>query len=624
MDENLRFTYFSDRFTEISGVADEDLIGKTRKESGLDLEDEGIRKNIADLEAHRPFKDFEHSRTLANGDVVYMSTMGKPIFDAGGNFKGYRGTGREITDRKRAEEDLRVAKEAAEEASEAKSSFLANMSHELRTPLNAVLGYSELMLETAESEGREEDAADLGRIHTSGKHLLALINNVLDLSKIEAGKMNLYFETFEVQDMINDVVDTIKPLADQNANSFVVTCPDDAGQMHSDLTKVRQTLFNLLANAFKFTSGGTVTLDVSRHPGANGDHLRFSVTDTGIGLTPEQLDAVFEAFSQADELTSSEFAGTGLGLAITRSFSQLLGGEVTVESEPGKGSTFVVELAADMRGAGAPPRSIDIGRTDEKDAPDQGPTVLVIDDDPMVRDLLRRHLQSKGYRTVMAESGETGLRLARENRPAAITLDVLMPKMDGWAVLTALKDDPELADIPVIILTIVEDRNLGFSLGATDYLSKPVDRDKLVAILDRCCPAEKQARVLLVEDDESTRQIMSLILEKEGCAVVEAENGVVGLKCMEKGIPDLIVLDLLMPEMDGFEFLSHVGRNETWRKIPVVVLTAKKLTAGDRKRLEGGVELLLEKGEVDPEALLSLLREVIEQGRKQASGAAKT
>ncbi|MCH8237467.1 MAG: response regulator, partial [Proteobacteria bacterium] len=464
----------------------------------------------------------------------------------------------------------------------------------------------------------------LGRIHTSGNHLLALINNVLDLSKIEAGKMNLYFETFEVQDMINDVVDTIKPLAGQNANSFQVTCSDDAGKMHSDLTKVRQTLFNLLANACKFTSEGSITLDVSRRPGANGDHLRFAVTDTGIGLTPEQLDTVFEAFSQADELTSSEFGGTGLGLAITRSFCQLLGGGVTVESEIGKGSTFVVELSADMRGRGASPRSIDIDMTDEKDAADKGPTVLVIDDDPMVRDLLRRHLQSKGYQTVMAESGEIGIRLAREIRPAAITLDVLMPKMDGWAVLTALKDDPELAKIPVIMLTIVEDRNLGFSLGATDYLSKPVDRDKLVAILDRCCPALKQASVLVVEDDEPTRRMLSLILEKEGCAVVEAENGVVGLKRMEKGIPDLIVLDLLMPEMDGFEFLSHVGKNETWRKVPVVVLTAKKLTAGDRKRLEGGVELLLEKGEVDPEALLSLLREVIEQGGKLESGAAKT
>lgn len=430
--------------------------------------------------------------------------------------------------------------------------------------------------------------------------------------------MDLFLETFDVKEMIDEVAGTIQPLADQNANTFEVRCPNDAGEMHSDLTKVRQTLFNLLSNACKFTDGGTVTLDVSRQGDGAGSRLRFAVTDTGIGMSDEQIKTVFDAFMQADSSTSREYGGTGLGLAITRRFCQMLGGDVALSSTVGEGTTFVVDLPQDAVSAAVGVLTVDIDEPMDAGLAEGRPTVLVIDDDPLVRDLLNGHLTRHGYHAVLATSGEEGLRFAREHRPDAITLDVLMPRMDGWAVLTALKDDPDLADVPVIMLTIVEDRNLGFSLGATDYLSKPVNQKKLIGILERHCATEERAQVMVIEDEEPTRRMMRLILEKEGCTVIEAEHGGVALERLAERIPNLIVLDLMMPEMDGFEFLSQVSKNDAWRNIPVVVMPAKKLTASERKRLEGGVEFLLQKGEDDLQSLLPSLREMITAGGVEA------
>jgi len=487
-----------------------------------------------------------------------------------------------------------------------KSEFLANMSHELRTPLNAIIGYSEMLQEDAVDLGAEQFTDDLKRINAAGKHLLELINAVLDLSKIEAGKMELYLERFEVAGLVRDIAAVIQPLAAKNANRLEVHCADAVGVMRADLTKVRQALFNLLSNACKFTDRGTVTLAVSREAGDRPESVVFRVSDTGIGMTPEQLARLFEAFSQADAATTRKYGGTGLGLALSRRLCRMMGGDVTAESLAGRGSTFTIRLPAEV------PEVVE-----EPVAPAAAPvagsasgvgTVLVIDDEAAVRDLMQRFLTREGFRVVTASGGEEGVRLARELRPDAITLDVMMPGMDGWAVLSALKADPDVADIPVIMLTIVDDRNLGYALGASDYLTKPIDRERLVTILKE---HRRDLPVLVVDDDAEVRQLFRRILEPEGYAVVEAENGRAALERLRDVSPSVILLDLMMPEMDGFEFVAEFRRHEPWRAIPIVVVTAKDLSHHDRERLNGYVQRILQKGTYGREQLLAEVRELV-------------
>jgi GAF domain-containing protein/CheY-like chemotaxis protein/anti-sigma regulatory factor (Ser/Thr protein kinase) len=499
-----------------------------------------------------------------------------------------------------------------EAADRHKSEFLANMSHELRTPLNAIIGYSEMLEEDAADLGAEQFTDDLKKINAAGKHLLELINAVLDLSKIEAGKMELYLETFDVAMLIKDIAAVIAPLAAKNANRLDVRCAGTIGAMRADLTKVRQALFNLLSNACKFTERGTITLAVTRERLDGCDELAFSVHDTGIGMTPEQLARLFEAFSQADAATTRKYGGTGLGLALSRRLCRMMGGDVTVESEAGRGSTFTIRLPADVRDAAeeAPARAEPVGRV----VPDAVGTVLVIDDEPAVRDLMQRFLTKEGFRVVTASGGEEGLRRAREVRPDAITLDVMMPGMDGWAVLSALKADADLADIPVVMLTIVDDRNLGYALGASDYLTKPIDRERLVTMLDKY---RRDLPVLVVDDDEGVRQLLRRMLEPAGYTVAEAENGRVALERLREAAPGVVLLDLMMPEMDGFEFVTEFRRHEAWRAIPIVVITAKDLSSDDRERLNGYVQRILQKGAYGRDDLLAEVRELV--GRSLAA-----
>jgi signal transduction histidine kinase/DNA-binding response OmpR family regulator len=488
-----------------------------------------------------------------------------------------------------------------EAVSRHKSEFLANMSHELRTPLNAIIGYSEMLEEEAQDLGQEAFIPDLTKINTAGKHLLELINSVLDLSKIEAGKMELYLETFAVAGTVRDIAAVIQPLAEKNRNRLAVRCAADAGNMQADLTKVRQALFNLLSNACKFTEEGVIGLTVSREARDGADRLVFAVSDTGIGMTPEQMDRLFQEFSQADASVTRRYGGTGLGLALSRRLARMMGGDITVESEAGRGSTFTMWVPAVVEKAGPEP-SLTV-------APAFGAeTVLIIDDDAAVRDLVQRFLTKEGFRVAVAASGEEGLRLAKELRPDAITLDVIMPGLDGWAVLSALKADTDLAEIPVIMLTLVDDRNLGYTLGATEYLTKPLDRERLLAALRK---HRRDLPVLVVDDDPPIRELLRRQLEGDGYRVVEAENGRVALTRLCEGTPGLIVLDLMMPEMDGFEFMEELRRHESWGGIPVIVLTSKDVTAEDQQRLNGGVERVIQKAAYTRESLLGEVRRLV-------------
>ena len=515
----------------------------------------------------------------------------------------------------RRHHELQVLMEAAEAANQAKSQFLANMSHELRTPMNAIIGYSEMLTEEAQDLGQEEFIPDLQKINAAGKHLLALINDILDLSKIEAGRMDLYLETFDIQGMVRDVSTTMQPLVDKNSNRLVIDIAPDAGSMHADLTKVRQGMFNLLSNACKFTQSGEIDLRVRRQEIAGRDWIEFRVRDSGIGMTPEQAGKIFEAFTQADASTTRKYGGTGLGLTITRKFCELMGGSISVESELGKGTTFVIRLPATVidERKQAPKTKPPAPRATTAATPkaDAG-RVLVIDDDPVVQDLMKSFLSKEGYEIVVASGGEEGLECARAAHPDVITLDVAMPKMDGWSVLSALKADPKLAEIPVIMLTMVDNKSMGYALGAAEYMTKPIQRERLVSILRKYSRLRNSRPVLIVEDDPDTRTILKGTLEKDGWKVEAAENGRVALDVVGRNLPGLVLLDLMMPEMDGFTFIGEFHRLPEARAVPIIVLTAKDLTDDDRRRLNGYVEQIVQKG-VNTDSLLAQVRELVAQ-----------
>lgn len=520
----------------------------------------------------------------------------------------------EINQHKLTEEALqkaiKIAEKAqakAEAANQAKTQFLANMSHELRTPLNAIIGYSEMLIEDAYELSPEDSITDLQKIQSAGKHLLGLINGVLDLSKVEAGKMQLFLETTEVNSLINEVVTTVQPLIEKNANTLKIECDHDLGSMHTDQTKLRQMLLNLLSNAAKFTEQGHVRFKIERQHRHYGDWMIFSVSDEGIGMTDEQQEKLFQPFTQADSSTTRRYGGTGLGLAITKRFAEMMGGTIKMESSFGHGSTFRLFLPAQSPEKPDSQLSVSVEEIEKKG---EG-IILVIDDEDSERELFKESLSELGYAVATCEDAQTSIKLACKLRPEAILLNSQMK--GGWDVLSELKNDSLLAHIPLILISMLEDKKKGYALGATDCIDKHIDRKKLLLILEKYHIGNTdQKTVMLIEDEEASREAMTLLLENAGWRVFQAENGQVALEYLEKKHPALILLDLNMPVLDGFEFLEHLEAEEQWNSIPIIILTGKKLSTEEYVQLNQKVKNILDKESYDQKQLISQIHRMIE------------
>ena len=598
---------------ELLGYGEMDLLGRQVTDVLVPGELEGRNPKVDAVESLAVTHAEKNYRT-ASGRLIPVLFSGAAMRDSAGGLIGVVCLAQDITELKNAEHQLHVARDLAEAASKYKSAFLANMSHELRTPLNAIIGYSEMLEEEAQETAHPTFIPDLQKIHSAGKYLLKLINDILDLSKIEAGKMTLYLEDFDIATMVSEVAATVPPLVAKNQNRLEVHCAADVGSMRADLTKVRQILFNLLSNACKFTTQGIINLTIERQP----PHLLVTVCDSGVGMTPEQQTHLFEAFTQADASTFVKYGGTGLGLAISRRFCDMMGGELHCTSEPGKGSVFSVSLPLQVPepvAVAAPSTGAPLEAGDE---PVAGRTILVIDDDAVVRDLMRRSLTRAGFHVELAGDGPTGLERARRLRPNVITLDVMMPGMDGWAVLNELKADSELAAIPVFMVTIVDEQHLGFALGAVEYVTKPIDWQHLDKLLRRYCEGALDRPVLIVEDNPQTRELLQRNVAKAGWRTVEAENGRIALEKMAADAPAVILLDLIMPEMDGFEFLEVLRQDKRWHALPVIVITAREINDQDRQRLNGQVTNILRKGNYKSDDLIEQIRALLDLQNKGA------
>jgi signal transduction histidine kinase/CheY-like chemotaxis protein len=492
-----------------------------------------------------------------------------------------------------------------------KTTFLANMSHELRTPLNSILGFSELLIDS--TDGQFPVATRnrfLEQIHSSGKHLLGLINDILDLSKIEAGQMELRLQTVTVDEVVNQVANTVEPLVAQKRIHLEVS-GGNAGQILADEAKVTQMILNLVSNAIKFTpEGGTVTIKATR----GTDRLEIEVSDTGIGIAQQDIRRVFREFQQVESGASRQQQGTGLGLALTRSFAVLHGGDVRLESELGKGSRFTIELPFDARvpdrvsgapSAGAANATRDLTL----------PLILVVEDDPAAAELLVRQIQRGGFRTEIVRTGVHAVAMAKELKPAAITLDILLPDLDGWEVLTRLKRDEATSDIPVIVISVVDNPERGKALGALDYFVKPVEARELINRLSRFNIKHKsgsrQTSILVVDDEAANREWLKEVLEPAGFKVLLAKGGQEAIQLAIARKPDVVMLDLLMPEVDGFDVVEALKEFEATKAIPIMVLTAKRLTEADTNQLNGHVSTILRRGSTGAVDLVGHLQAVL-------------
>lgn len=551
----------------------------------------------------------EERETWPDGSVTWALSTKMALRDESGKIVGTFGISRDITDRKRAEEAMREAKEAAEEASRAKSQFLASMSHELRTPLNSVIGFANILLKNKSGALGAAELNFLDRILANGKHLLTLINQILDLSKIEARKVELQTGPVALDALVRETVAQQEGLVRDKPVQLITDVPPVVAPISADAEKLRQVLINLMGNALKFTEQGSVTVRVVTNP---ADHrpVRLEVADTGIGIPREKLGVIFEAFQQAEAGTARKYGGTGLGLTISQALCQLMGYRIEVTSELGKGSTFSVHFTPGVRPA-PPVPAAPAGVPPGSPADLRGKLVLVIDDELDSRTLLTHLLEEFGCQAIAASSGEQGLHMAREFRPHLITVDLMMPQLDGWQVIRAIKADPELRDIPVVVVSIVAGENRGNIIGAVDVLQKPVIREELLAVLRRSLPFN-HPRILIVDDEEDARRVLGAHLEDEACEFRLARNGREALEVMEKFMPDLILLDLMMPVMDGMTFLNRIRTIPRFQWIPVVVVTAKELTVAEAEQLRQTAQDVVKKGDVFEADLKSIVRRLLQ------------
>ena len=515
--------------------------------------------------------------------------------------------------------DLAVASRKIQDADRLKSEFLANMSHELRTPMNSIIGFTRIVRKKSVDILPKRQIENLERVEVSAGRLLALINDILDLSKIEAGKMRLNIAPVDLGQLAKTCLATVASLVKKDRVQLVTRLPEGLPELQSDADKLTQILINLLSNAIKFTQDGEVALSAAAENGT----LRIAVSDTGIGMPPDALEYIFDEFRQVDGSSTRVHGGTGLGLSITKKLTQLLGGLIEVQSVQGKGSTFTVTLPAAAREpTTAPPTAPEPAATAAAVAMPDRKVLLTIDDDPNVLSLLKQNLEDEGYIVVAALSADEGIRKARDLRPFAITLDILMPHKDGWGALNELKADPATRDIPIIVLSIIENKQLGYSLGAFDYLLKPIDKDAILGALQRVRTAPAK-RALVVDDDPNAVSMLTQILQDEGHSVTAAFNGAEALRALADVPADIILLDLVMPEMDGFDTIQRLKENPAWKDIPIIVLTAKDLTDTEWGTLQQGVDRILRKSGMAGERLVADVRALLHEHESSAGRIAR-
>ena len=574
---------------ELEGLGEERALFSERSRSALviPLYRSGRLWGLLSVEADAPW-------AFDEGDARAMAIIGEVVSVALQNAMLYE-------EQKRTAERLR-------ELDRLKTQFIANMSHELRTPLNSIIGFSRVILKGIDGPLTEAQRQDLTAIYNAGQHLLGLINDILDLSKIEAGRMELQFSEVDMREIIRGVMSTAVGLTRDKPIELRQEVPEDLPPVWADAQRARQVLLNLVSNAAKFTDQGFIAV----RAWADESFVTIAVQDTGIGIPREKQEEIFQEFTQVESGTTRRYGGTGLGLAIARRLVELMGGRIWVESEVGKGSTFFFTLPrARPRLAGEPRR----GR----------PVILCIDDDPGVITLYRRYLEKHGFEVVGLTDPREALETARRLRPDAITLDIMMPQKDGWTVLQELKADPQTRAIPVIICSILDERGQGFSLGAAEYLVKPFTEEELLEAIQRVDGRPRPLKVLVIDDSEGDRQLIRRVLENAGgYHVLEAANGPEGVALARRERPDLVILDLMMPEMDGFAVVEALREDPSTRSLPILVLTAKALTEEDRRRLNGRIERLLQKAGADPEALLAEILEVVRRARHPSGAPAES
>jgi signal transduction histidine kinase/DNA-binding response OmpR family regulator len=501
------------------------------------------------------------------------------------------------------------------EADQVKSQFLANMSHELRTPLNSVIGFSEILMERLASQVEPKFLKFLSNIHSSGQHLLGIINDILDLSKVEAGQMELRPEEFRVPVVVEGILNVMQGMAGSRNITFEVGAPADLPSLTADPAKFKQILYNLLSNAVKFSPDGSlvkidVRSDAARESPLGLDSITVSVADPGIGIAPADQEVIFHEFRQADQSSSRNFGGTGLGLALVKKFVELQGGVVGLESELGRGSTFsfALPLVAAARdevvAVAGSPTELQLAGSNR---------ILVVEDDMVAYQTLSRCLSAAGYFPIRARLGEEAMQMARLLKPTAITLDLSLPDLSGWEVLKEIKRDRATADIPVVIISMMDNRELGLTLGAEDYFVKPVDRERLVARLREIAPpvdGGTGSRLLIIDDDPALHELLDLELGPLGYEVAHAFSGGAGVEQAVSRTPDAVVLDLMMPDVTGFEVAEMLQAREETAHVPIVVLTAKELTISERQRLRGKIAALVQKGQATPLRLVAAIRDL--------------